>query len=310
MVVEALFKGKQVIRKPYLMLLFGLIVSWCSNITVHMFFGNAGMLAIAFITIAAMPVVHSALSREEHEEARIPVLCEKFIERNTELIALYAYFTIGVILGYATLYLVLPESNIALWCNNASCISLQSRSIVFAEQENALRYISQISRGAAKATDIKKVELSEFFYWLSLIFENNFSVLVVAVIFSFIFGAGAIFLITWNASIVGTWIGQAIFASNHFKFFGLLPHGIPEFLGYFLGAIAGGLISIAFTRRKFYTKEIERITIDSFLLIAAAVLSLFIAAVIEAGFKAGFEVFSFALSLAYMLALAVVIMRL
>ncbi|MEM4663058.1 MAG: stage II sporulation protein M [Candidatus Diapherotrites archaeon] len=311
MVLESIFRGKQVIKKPYLMLIFGFIVSICCNLLTYPFFRgeNAGLLAIAFITIAAMPTIHSALSREERAEARIPILCEKFFERNFELIALYSYMTLGVIAGYAFLYVVLPETNTALVCRGGSCIYLPSRTYVFAEQERALSYVSQIASSTGKATEIREASFGEFMYWFSLIFENNFGVLVVALVLSFVFGAGAIFLICWNASVVGTWIGGTILANNHLRMFGLLPHGIPEFVGYFLGAIGGALVSIAITRKRLYTKEIERITIDSFILVVAAVISLLVGAAIEAGFKVGYNFFAFSFSLVYLLVIAFFIMK-
>ncbi|MEM4598281.1 MAG: stage II sporulation protein M [Candidatus Diapherotrites archaeon] len=311
MVLEAIFGGKQVIKKPYLMLFFGLIVSMCSNLIIYPFFKgeNAGLLAIAFITIASMPLIHNVLLREEKAEARVPVLCEKFFERNVELIAVYSYMTMGVIAGYAILYLVLPESDYALACNTKSCVYLPSKGYVFGEQQKALDYVANVAAKTGKAVDAEEANFGEFFYWFSLIFENNFGVLVVALIMSFVFGAGAIFLISWNASVVGTWIGQTIMANNHFRFLGLIPHGIPEFMGYFLGAIGGALVSVAVTRKKVFTKEIERITIDSFIIIAAAVISLLVGAAIEAGFKVGYDLFAFSLSLIYLIVLGFIVIR-
>ena len=43
-----------------------------------------------------------------------------------------------------------------------------------------------------------------------MIFLNNIRVLFLCIIFAFIYGAGAIFILTWNASIVGVAIGNLI----------------------------------------------------------------------------------------------------
>jgi uncharacterized membrane protein SpoIIM required for sporulation len=308
MVLESIFGSAQVMRKPYLMLFLGIVLSWCSTMVVDIFFSDAGLLAIAFITIAVMPVIHNVFIQEESEEARVPILSERFLERNIQLIAIYTFFTLGVVIGYASMYILLPPDRFMV-CASDVCVPIAGRTDAFAEQEKTLSYIAQISEGSGKVLDIDSSRLGDFFYWFSIILVNNLSVLVAAVIFSFIFGAGAVFLISWNASVVGTWVGKTILASDHFKFFGLLPHGIPEFVGYFLGAIAGGLISIAVTKRKHFTHEIERIAADSAILLAAAVISLVFGAAIEASSKAGMNFFALTLSMVYMIALVIAVIK-
>ena len=61
------------------------------------------------------------------------------------------------------------------------------------------------------------------------IFTNNIQVMVVAFLFSLVFGAGAVFIIVWNASVLGVFIGQYSKALWHIPAVSLsfLPHGIP-----------------------------------------------------------------------------------
>ena len=91
------------------------------------------------------------------------------------------------------------------------------------------------------------------FSTFSRILLNNIRVLAFAILFAFVYGAGAIFILTWNASVIGTAIGNFIrsnlgqYASsvgleqfaNYFVVasMGLLRyilHGIPEIIAYFL----------------------------------------------------------------------------
>ena len=44
----------------------------------------------------------------------------------------------------------------------------------------------------------------------SEIFINNMGVLFLCIIFSFLYGAGAIFILTWNASVIAAAIGSFI----------------------------------------------------------------------------------------------------
>jgi uncharacterized membrane protein SpoIIM required for sporulation len=120
------------------------------------------------------------------------------------------------------------------------------------------------------------------------------------ILFSFIYGAGAIFILIWNASIVGTAIGSFIRVSidalitsscgaNTGTTFcavssGILRytvHGVPEILAYFVAALAGGIISIAVINQEFNSRKFEHILLDSADLLMLAIAILFIAALLE-----------------------------
>jgi uncharacterized membrane protein SpoIIM required for sporulation len=133
-----------------------------------------------------------------------------------------------------------------------------------------------------------------------VIFFNNIKVLVFAILFSFVFGAGAIFVLTWNAYVIGTAIGNFIRGSLSLyseligfdkigKYFhvitiGLLQyslHGIPEILGYFTAALAGGIISVAVIKHDLGTAKFEHIVLDSADLLLLSIGLLFVAALLE-----------------------------
>ena len=58
-------------------------------------------------------------------------------------------------------------------------------------------------------------------------------------------------------------------------------HGIPEIFAYFIGGLAGSIISVAVIREKFGTKNFEKVVLDSSDLVLIAVLILILAAFIE-----------------------------
>jgi len=69
--------------------------------------------------------------------------------------------------------------------------------------------------------------------------------MIFTLIFSLIFGAGAIFILAWNASVISAAIG--IFTSYNINEIpiGLLRymiHGFPEITSYFVTALAGGYL--------------------------------------------------------------------
>jgi uncharacterized membrane protein SpoIIM required for sporulation len=121
-----------------------------------------------------------------------------------------------------------------------------------------------------------------------------------AILFSFVFGAGAIFVLAWNASVIGTAIGNFIrgnlalyseligldklgkyFHVISIGLFRYVIHGIPEILAYFVGALAGGIISVAIIKHDFGTEKFEHIVLDSADLLFISIGLLFFAAILE-----------------------------
>jgi len=138
-----------------------------------------------------------------------------------------------------------------------------------------------IGYNECKNLQTRSIEACSFF-----IFNNNYFVLVLAILFSFLYGAGAIFLIGWNASVIGTVVGAEIvfdqLGSGIARLVGILPHGLFEIGGYFIGAIAGGIISIALTTKKYSEHGFEVILKDTIILVMIAFALLVIGSIIEA----------------------------
>jgi len=132
------------------------------------------------------------------------------------------------------------------------------------------------------------------------IFLNNFKVLLFCLLFAFFYGAGAIFILTWNASVISVAIGDfvktklglysaavgtiGVGSYVHAFSLGLLRyslHGIPEIAAYFIGGLAGGIISVAMINYDLETKHFNHIMLDSINLSLIAIFFLVVAALIE-----------------------------
>jgi uncharacterized membrane protein SpoIIM required for sporulation len=116
------------------------------------------------------------------------------------------------------------------------------------------------------------------------IFANNIFVLIFTLVFSLIFGAGAIFILAWNASVISAAIG--IFSKSSLANLPLglaryMIHGIPEIGSYFAAALAGGIVSVAIIKHDANSEKFWTVLQDSLNLIIFAVVLLFIAALIE-----------------------------
>jgi len=199
------------------------------------------------------------LNLVRYEEAREEELVRRsrelnLFQRHREILTVYIAFFVGMILALSIVFLMLPETTV---------------ENIFKDQINEINLI----RG--------RITLPSTF---STIVINNIGVLLLSFLFSFLFGAGATFILAWNASVLSTAVGMAA------KSFGgayalplavaaFFPHGSLEVLAYFIGGIAGGLISVAVTRRK--SKWSGFVFKDSLTLILASVVLLIIAGAIE-----------------------------
>lgn len=95
-----------------------------------------------------------------------------------------------------------------------------------------------------------------------------------ATLFAFIFVSGAIFILSWNASVMAAAMGLTTksvggVSGIPIDLLTYLPHGVFEIAAYFLGGIAGGILSGLVMRRKI---ELSGVVIkDSIKVLAAAV---------------------------------------
>jgi uncharacterized membrane protein SpoIIM required for sporulation len=160
-----------------------------------------------------------------------------------------------------------------------------------------------IFENSSKPTKVYYVKTGEFSsyeeYVRNNVFFNNLKIMIFILLTSFVLGAGAIFTIAWNASIIGVFVGE--FVNRIILFIGVLPfikvpayfvalplslfsialHGSLEFLAYFFAAISGGMIGIAMIRHKFKDKQFYIILFESLILFLVALLLIYFGAFIE-----------------------------
>jgi uncharacterized membrane protein SpoIIM required for sporulation len=173
-----------------------------------------------------------------------------FFHRHEDILKIYTAFFCGMIFSFSILYVIIPES---------------FSQKIFNDQINQINAI----RGNVASP-------STFFK----IVTNNVSVLLLSFLFSFLFGAGAVFILSWNASVLATAIGSLAKEFGGVKGLPMavipfFPHGTLEILAYFIGGIAGGLVSVAITRRKslgfwFVVKDSLKLMVVSIILLIFA----------------------------------------
>ena len=274
MVLESLTNPFRAEARPLPLFFIGFVYASVAAVLSMWIFADYASLVMVFLTaMAAVPLFHNTMRVEEEKD--ILLQGEKsMLKEHSKAFTFFLFFFLGMVVAYALWYVVLPSAT------SSSLFSIQSQTIAGLNQQ----LTGQFAR----------VNL------FSKIFLNNIKVLVFCILFSFIYGMGAIFILTWNASVIGvaagnfirtqvasyaTSLGLAKFSAYLYvvslSFVRYFIHGVPEILAYFVAALAGGIISVALVKHDFGTKNFEKILLDASDLLLLGIGLLFIAAVIE-----------------------------
>ncbi|MEM7821360.1 MAG: stage II sporulation protein M [Candidatus Aenigmatarchaeota archaeon] len=255
--LERIVSIKEAVRNPYWLFVIGGVVSViCLFVSLTVFESSIGLFFSFLVTMTMMPFMINLM---RYEEARQEELIKKgkelsVLERNKNILKVYVSFFCGMILSLSIIYLMLPERIVEK---------------AFQDQINEINAIRA------------RVVFADTF---TRIIVNNVGVLSLSFLFSVLFGAGAIFILTWNASVLSAAIGMVAKSVGGMKglpiaILTFFPHGSLEILAYFIGGISGGIVSAALTRRK--TEGLYLILKDSFSLLIISLLLLVVAALIE-----------------------------
>ncbi len=276
--LEMLINPKKAERKPWEMFFVGAFYASISLFLVNWIFSQdpvlskyAGILVVTFTVMFSMPFIYYTIKLEESKITPNRSLMVLLSEHRKALFA-FLFLFLGFVVAFSFWYIILSSSSnfraqIETYC-------LINRPSHFGE---CVKQYGLKDSAAASAFATNKERLF-------LIFTNNIYVLIFTLVFSLIFGAGVIFILAWNASVIAAAVG--IFAKSELSglpvaLFRYLIHGIPEIASYFIVAIAGGLISVAVIRHETGTEKFWEVLQDSLNLIIISVVVLFIAAIME-----------------------------
>lgn len=277
MVLESLITPFKAEQRPGRLFLLGMI--FCSVgifLSLWIFKSQSSLVMVFLTSMAALPLVYNTITMEEEKD--LEGMEEKWLlKEHGKALRAFIYLFIGATVAYALWYVVLSSSTI---------------NTLFQAQASTINAIN------SKVTAHLSFNANTSFF--SKIFLNNVKVMVFCILFSFIYGSGAIFILMWNASVIGTAIGNFMRTelanaarlvgfdrvAHYFQIIsiGLFKysiHGIPEILAYFIGGLAGGIIGIAVIRHDFGTTKFEHILLDSADLLLLGLGVLFIAALLE-----------------------------
>jgi len=284
MVLESIVVPESWEEHPRRMLLIGFIYSTVGIFLGLWVFGKYASLSGIFLTtIPIVVVMYRAINGEEEKDMKI---CREYIlmKEHMHILWFFLYLFIGMVMSYAFWFSFLPSDTIT------NIFSSQIDTIKSIGGSNAIgQALSPPASDLAEAAQDR----------LRMIFMNNIRVWGFCILFSLIYGAGAVFILVWNASVIGVAMGDVIRrglvtlgqmenSNTLVNYFTVVPlslaylvHGIPEVASYFMGALAGGIISVAVVCHHYRSKEFWHIITDSFDLAILSLLTLFCAAFIE-----------------------------
>jgi len=234
---------------PALFLVGGFLYTFLSGFLSDILFSSQASVAhVLLVTVATAPALYFLITRAARELERRPL---SLIDIQRWLLLFYMAFTVGSILGFYFSYTVLPQDM------RERLMELQAREIAM---------VRGLFSGRVVHPDT---------FWV--IFRNNLRVYAISIFLSLFYGTGGVLLLSWNASLVGAFLSTTrhpLLASLE-----LLPHGIFEFMGYFVGGITGILIGVAIVEEGWN----RRLLRDVLLLFVLGIAFIFLGALVEAG---------------------------
>ncbi len=283
MVLESIIGEKNIQKHPVFILFLTILICIGSIVFANLLFPKyASVLSVAFITIGLAPLVFNVLSKEEADEVLSKRSCTTFLLRHFNIIMIYVWIFVGIIIAYALFYsLSAPIERTSLFNEQISAFCAIS-----GDCKDGVPY-SISGKATAMGLSACMSENSSIESCTLFIFENNAGVLLFTILLSLLYGVGAIFIIAWNASILGVFFGETFINFSHVKWIGmfqsmLIGHGPPELLGYVFGALAGAILSSMVAKGQLLTHDAEVILKDVFFLSALAFFSVGYGAVTEA----------------------------
>ncbi|MFH1590374.1 MAG: stage II sporulation protein M [archaeon] len=275
MVLEAIINPLKAEKHPAMMILYGfgfcsvaLLLSW------WIFKDHASLVMVFLTTIVCIPLIYNTIRMEEEKDESI--LEEALIlKEHFKALLFFSALFFGFVLAFALWFVVLPGGT------TASLYSVQ---------------IDTFMRISGGITGNASQQITSFFS----ILVNNVKVLFFCILFAFVFGFGAIFILAWNASVIGAAIGTSIraglakaslltgftAAGEYFTVISVgltkyVLHGIPEIGAYFTAGLGASIISVAIARHSLDPEKFKRVMLDATDLILISFILVLVAAFIE-----------------------------
>jgi uncharacterized membrane protein SpoIIM required for sporulation len=255
-------------------------------------------MGLAFASLIMQPFVSKLLNYEEDRSYRTKRISRGIFRDHSQTFKTILLLFFGIMLAYSALYLYSRQVRVQkLFGSQIApyCITLDNReardlclkeNVGYVKESAPYAASSNIAGGAGRGGC--ETQMDCFFGYIM----NNLVVMLVVVILSSAYGAGAMLFLGWNASVWGTvfaYIAVDASAASGAKtqtflslFLKIFPHTFLEASAYFLAVIAGIVITKAYLREKMGTKRFNFVIMDGLLFFLLSIIVVVLAAAIEA----------------------------
>jgi len=276
--LEMLVNPKKAERRPWEMLFVGIFYASIAVLLVSWVFSqdavlvkSSGILVVLFTVLFSLPFVYYTLRLEESKITKGRGSWQLMKDHRHAIYA-FLWLFVGFTIAFAFWYSVLPTTE-----------SFRTQIETYCMINRPANFDECVSQYGIKDVTVVTPFLTNK-ERLFLIFTNNMYVLLFTLVFSLIFGAGVIFILAWNATVIGAAMG--IFTDYRLVelplgFLRFFTHGIFEIGAYFVIALAGGMVSVAVINHEAGTEKFWDVLHDSLNLIIVSIVVLFLAALIE-----------------------------
>ncbi len=257
MVLEQFLDRKIVVRHAPFVFVLSAIYVFVAYAVQQLYFPDQSLATVLLLTILLVPSLHHLIVVEEKMESKG---VSHFWKRHRITIRCFIGAFLGMLAGFLILGAVNPDS--------------LGYQIAQLEQEHLKPDVISKFTTTAYIPDVTTV---------MAVFSHNVWYLLIGFVLSIFYGAGAVFLLTYNASffaafIIGLfnrWAGAMQMTSI------ALLHMLPESTGYILTAMAGASLSRAIIHEKLTGNAFKNVLKNDIKLLLLGLLLVLIAAFIE-----------------------------
>jgi len=280
--LESIINPKRAEKGPWKMFFVGLVYASLSLLLVHWFFASdvvlsrfSGMIVVTFCVMFSLPFMYYMIKQEEEQDEQVEGLFSVW-KVHSDVIYGFMWLFLGFIIAFSFWNVILQDSNLFNAQVETYCMINSPGNI----EDCVVKYSL-----SGKTADITG-DLTSMGRFLSII-ENNVYVMIFTLVFSLIFGAGAIFVLAWNATVIAAAIG--IFTKYQISQIPIgitryMIHGFPEIVAYFITALAGGIFGVGVIKNGIRNKKFLRIIENVVILLFISIVILIIAALVEVYF--------------------------
>ena len=275
--LESLINPQRLEKGPWKMFFIGILYASLSLLLVKWFFSQdavlasySGMIVVTFCVMFSLPFMFYLIKKEEIEDEEVAGFFSVW-RIHRDAIYSFMWLFLGFVIAFSFWYILLGDQNLLNAQIETYCMINSPNSIEDCVSQYSIEKLNPTGNAAKEAR-------------LLSIISNNIYVMIFTLIFSLIFGAGAIFVLAWNASVISAAIG--IFTKYQLTEIptGLaryMIHGFPEIMAYFITALAGGIFGVGVIRNGFANVKFLRVLENVVLLMFIALLFILAAGVIE-----------------------------